>query len=459
MRIKTKIILLFSGSVACIILCFACYISYFTWDSLKTKFFHRLEENVKIVGNHTIERDEYNSKLYYKVRRKYLRQLSEGNDYLLRIVKGSKTLRFKPDLPMPMSFYQEAITKGKAEYLHRDTAYFAMFFLDTLHKEDLLVISSGRDTYGHAEQRDLHRTLISGSIIVLLLIVLTAFYFAEHILTPIIRIINRIRGIDISNLDARLEYNNNSAKDEIASLVHTFNDMLDRLEIAVKSQQNFVGNASHSLRTPLTVIGGEAEIALSHLDQEHKAYFPVQNVASEAEKMRLIVKNLLLMARTGYQQKVQHISSVRMDELILEIKDSIYPLYPDVKIYIDYTQLPEDSDLLNIRANKDLLHIAISNVVQNACKYGKANQVSLAVFFTSDHQLAISVKDEGIGIPEADQPHIFESFFRAANTTGIYGNGLGLPLTKNILSLHNASIEIHSKENIGTTVTMIFRNT
>ena len=78
--------------------------SYFTRDSLQTKFYHRLEENARIVGGNIIQNNSYNNRIYYEVKRKYLKQLSEGKDHLLRIVKGSKELRYRPELPMPVEF-------------------------------------------------------------------------------------------------------------------------------------------------------------------------------------------------------------------------------------------------------------------------------------------------------------------------------------------------------------------
>ncbi|QNL50868.1 HAMP domain-containing histidine kinase [Olivibacter sp. SDN3] len=453
MKIRTKIILLFSGIITLIITFFAIYASYFTWDSLKTKFFLRLEENARIVGTHTIAGDSYNTKMYYEVKRKYLALLSEGNDYLLRIAKGSTELRFDPNLPMPKSFYSEAITNGKAEYLHNDTAYFAMYFADSLHKDDLLVISSGRDSYGHAEQADLDKTLLSGGLIALALGIVIAFYFADHILTPIATINENVRQINISNLSLRLQNTKSHKHDEIANLINNFNDMLNRLQIAVKSQQNFIGNASHSLRTPLTVIGGEAEIVLQRLKEDKESQYSLEIIAREVDKMVLIVKNLLLLARTGYEGQIERTQIIRIDELLYGVKISANSLYSSTPIHFDFHAIPDDSQELHILANRDLLHVAVSNLVLNACKYGKSAPVVISLT-VKNQQVVVTIKDEGIGIPEKELPHIFESFFRGSNTTGIYGNGLGLSLTKNILELHDIEVDVTSKVNEGTLVTL-----
>src|SRR5690606_9096726 len=161
MKIRTKIVLLFSIISTLLLVVFAFYVSYFTYDSLQTKFFHRLEENAVIVGDHIVHQKEENKELYIQVKRKYLKQLSEGTDHLLRVVKGSDSIRFKPNLPMPMSFYKDVIKNGKGRYMDNETAFVAVFFNDNLHHDNLIVVSEGIDEYGHDEQRHLDRTLIT----------------------------------------------------------------------------------------------------------------------------------------------------------------------------------------------------------------------------------------------------------------------------------------------------------
>jgi len=453
MKIKTRIILLFTTISIFYIVSFAIYVSYFTRDSLQTKFYHRLEENATIVGNHIVQNDEYNNQIYYEVRRKYLAQLSEGKDYLLRIVKDSTNLRFRPDLPLPASFYTEAIINGKAQYLHGKTSYVAVFFVDSQHKEDLLVISEGVDDYGHDEQRTLDRTVVSGALIAVALVFLLSFYFANKLLVPIQAINNDLTQIDISHLDMRLQNKFNSENDEIGTLIGNFNSMMNRLDISVKSQQSFIGNASHSLRTPLTIIGGEAELALQGLDKQHEAYYSVETISKQVNKMELIVNNLLLLSRSGFDRKIENKQLVRIDELLYEVQRNEKAVSPESRIRLDFSNIPEESNRLNVFVNPDLFYIAFSNILSNACKYGEDNTVTVSLECHLKNVM-VKITDDGIGIPQHDQPHIFDSFFRASNVGQIYGNGLGLVLAKNIFDLHGAKLMIFSIENQGTNVTV-----
>jgi signal transduction histidine kinase len=453
MKIRTKVIVLFSAISIAYIVSFALYVSYFTKDSLQTKFYHRLEENATIVGNHIVQNDAYNNKVYYEVTRKYLRQLSEGKDYLLRIVKGHTDLRYKPDLPLPQAFYEEAIVNGKAQFLHKKTSYVALFFVDSLHKENLLVISAGVDEYGHEEQQILDHTLISGGLLAIILVVLLSFYFANRLLAPIKAINTELTQVDISNLNKRVKNKYSNEDDEIGILISNFNAMMKRLDISVKSQQSFIGNASHSLRTPLTIIGGEAELALHHLDKNHEAYYSVEAIAKHASKMNLIINNLLLLSRTGFEGKIENKQWIRIDELLYDVQKSEKIMNPDCEIFLDFSHIPEDSSEMNIFVNPDLFYIAFSNIVSNACKYGDKKMVTISLVCHLN-LVVVKISDHGIGIPLHDQPHIFDSFYRASNVGAIYGNGLGLVLAKHIFELHHAILSVSSIENKGTSVSV-----
>lgn len=451
MKIRTKIVLLFSVISTLLLVVFAIYVSYFTYDSLQTKFFHRLEENAVIVGDHIVHQKDENKELYIQVKRKYLKQLSEGTDHLIRVSKGSDSVQFRPELPMPKTFYTDVIRHGKGRYMDGKTAFVAVFFQDHLHRENLIVVSEGIDDYGHEEQRQLDRTLITGGILAIFLIVLMSFYFADRLLKPIKDINNDLDKVDIAHLDHRLFSKFSNGKDELGVLIANLNSMLSRLDISVQSQQSFIGNASHSLKTPLTIIGGEAELAQQLLSKEHEAYYSLETIAKYADKMELIINNLLQLSRMGFKGEVDNKVIIRIDELLYEIYKAEKSIHKELKLSFDLTEIPEDSDELTVSANPDLFFIAFSNIVSNAFKYGDGRQVVVAISSDSKN-ITIKVFDQGIGIPQKDQPHIFTSFYRASNVGDIYGNGLGLVLAKNIFDLHGAELVLRSTEGQGTLV-------
>lgn len=453
MRLRTKIILLFNLICWSLIVGFALYISYFTRDSLQTKFFHRLEENAQIVGTHTVKEAEHINEIYYEIMRPYLRQLSAGKDYIIRVDKKEKEVFSKPDLPMPSSFYKEVVASGSAQYLDRDTAYFARYFQWPSFEKDLIVISSGRDDYGLAELESLDRTLLHAGLFCIFIVALISYLFAQHILKPIATINKQIDKISISNLNLRLE-KPNRVNDEVAMLIDSFNDMVSRLELSVKSQKSFIANASHSFRTPLTIIKGEAELTLRDKELDEESIKSLRNIVSETDSIIAMINNLLLTAKSGLEDRKKDYHTVRMDEVMFKVISAEQKAEEHQSIFLDLASIPEDSSLLEVHGNANLLFIALSNIVSNACKYGKDMDVRISLSSIKEN-VVINIQDQGIGIPDQEQKFVYDSFYRASNVQDIHGTGLGLLLAKNIIDLHNGDLILHSKEGEGTHVRVL----
>jgi signal transduction histidine kinase len=274
-------------------------------------------------------------------------------------------------------------------------------------------------------------------------------FFSRYILQPVRQITSQVKNIRAHNLHLRL--NDPNSGDEMSELAQTFNNMLDRLETAFETQNNFVSNASHELGTPLTAIIGEAELALNKQRPEEEYRQSLQVILHEADRLEHITKSLLNLAQTGFDGKRQQFEKIRTDELIFSVKNTIDRINPDNKVEIDYTMLPEDEDKLFIKGNAQLLQLALSNIVQNACKYSDNRPAYIALAATDKNNVII-IKDNGIGIPAQDLPFIYEPFFRASNTSRYKGYGIGLPLARNIIRLHGGNMVVNSQQDEGTEI-------
>lgn len=126
--------LLFNLTCWALIIGSATYISYFTGDSLRNRFFNRLEGNAQIVGKLIIGKEEHINAIYYEVMRTYFRQLTTGKDYLIRVGTGEKDVQHQPNLPLPPDFYKETIETGKSKYVASDISYSRLlpFFYSTI---------------------------------------------------------------------------------------------------------------------------------------------------------------------------------------------------------------------------------------------------------------------------------------------------------------------------------------
>jgi signal transduction histidine kinase len=269
---------------------------------------------------------------------------------------------------------------------------------------------------------------------------------------PLRNVIKSVKKIKAENLHLRLDVK--KGNDEMSQLAQTFNNMLNRLETAFETQNNFISNASHELRTPLTIISGEVELAMKTIEDTTKQEKALSKIKDEAERLEHILTSLLGLAQSGFNGKNQPWEEVRMDELLWEIKESVNQVHPNSKIEIDFSKLPDDEELLSLKVNKNLIKLAISNIVSNACKYSNENLVSISLE-SNANMLSIAVTDRGIGIPQTDIQHIFEPFYRASNTNDFKGYGVGLPLSLNIIRLHRGSIAIKSQEGVGTEIKVL----
>lgn len=442
MKIQTKITLLFFFISTAGLILLNASIFYFISEFNFEDFFKRLEARVNLAAQINIFPDE-KSEAYQEVRNRYLEKLEEEQDYVIKL--DSKNRSFKKPLHLPDKFYNDILAKGKARYNEKNHFYAGRFF-DT-HYGDYLVIVGAADPYGFKELEELRKVLIISFFICIVLTFIAGTVFSMFTIRPIRSIITSVKNITANNLHLRLE--DVKGKDEISELIMTFNHMLNRLETAFETQNNFVSNASHELRTPLTIITSETELLLSKEGLSADASSSAKIILAEAEKLGHILSSLLGLAQSGFDGKKQNWQHIRADELVWSVTDSVKKIDPESSINIDTSSLPDDESQLHTEGNFNLLHLAISNIVLNACKYSNNQPVTIKVS-SGNNRIIIAVTDKGIGIPLQEQQHIFEPFFRASNTSEFEGYGIGLPLTLNIIRLHKGSIGIRSQEKIGT---------
>lgn len=440
MSIAKKITLLFAILSAIIISLLSGFVWYFSNEFAFEDFYKRLTTRVNIAAEIRLA-DDKNNNAYATVRNQYLERLPDEKEYLVEEGKAF-------NIPFPTEFYNR-IREGKIARFRRENQFYVGKNLVIKGKRYIIVVSAN-DPFGFRELKDLQKTLVVGFFLSILLSFIVGWKFSNYLLDPLRKIIKSVKKIKAENLHLRLEV---KSTDEMSQLAQTFNNMLNRLETAFETQNNFISNASHELRTPLTIISSELELALKTADSPTQIK-ALQKIKDEADRLEHILTSLLGLAQSGFNGKNQPWEEVRIDELIWEIRHTVNEVYPSCKIEINFTQLPDDEQQITLKANKNLLKLAISNIVSNACKYSE-NKPVLITLTSKQNTLSISVKDQGIGIPANDVQHIFEPFYRASNTMNFKGYGVGLPLSLNIVRLHRGSIAISSQEMLGTEIKIL----
>ena len=344
-------------------------------------------------------------------------------------------------------FFTDAIQKGSAEFVSKQYLYKGIRYKSK--SGDFIVITAAENYFEINQAENLIKTLLFAMGIASLILLYIAIYFSKNIFKPISAITEKVKEISSENLHLRL--NENNTNDELNQLTMTFNDMLDRIETSFETQNNFISNASHELRTPLTAIIGETDVVLSKPRQAEDYIESLKIILQEAEKLDNKTKALLFLAQTGFNGKVQKFDKVRIDQLLWDVKENLESMNGKNKIYLDMELLPENPMKLKVNGNVQLLHLAFSNIISNGCKYSDFDMVTVSIG-ASDDFVYVVIKDLGIGIPEDELQYIYDPFFRASNTKNYEGYGIGLPLTRNIIRMHNGKIFVNSIQDQGTTV-------
>ena len=452
MKIQTQTALLFTVLTALLILFISFTTYYLVTRFASNDFLKRLELRVRVAAKLRFEQNKVSTVTYQELRRQYLEVLPKEQEYLLTWDSVANTIHPQVPSKLPQSFYRQIIAaEGKTVFIQKDKAHYAgILYRD--ETKNYLVIKSAVNEYANRLLSTLFRIKVTIFIVGVLLVFTAGIFFSRKTFQPLRQLISKVQDISAHNLHLRLEPKR--GKDEMTELAHTFNTMLDRLQTAFETQNNFVSNASHELRTPLTTIMGEADIALKKARTNEEYRQSLQVILNEAVKLDHLTSSLLALAQSGFDGKKQRRSVVRMDELLWEVKHAVDELHPNNKVQLHFGELPPNEQQLSVEGNYHLLKLALTNIVMNACKYSNDRPVQLSLK-VDKQKIRIGIVDEGIGIPATEIKYIFEPFYRASNADRFEGHGVGLPLARNIIRLHNGELVIRSEEGKGTVVEIV----
>ena len=259
----------------------------------------------------------------------------------------------------------------------------------------------------------------------------------------------RLDGIDAGRLDTRIQVD--ELQDELKNVAVAINGMLDRINESYAAQARFVSDASHELRTPIAVIQGYANLLDRWGTKDEKALLEsVTAIKDEADSMKELVEQLLFLAR-GDSNRINLVpEQVELSELISEVVEQS-------RLIDDEHEFKIDSDDISITADRGLLKQALRILIDNAIKYSdKGGEIKISVK-SHEKDVKLSVSDNGIGINPESLPKVFDRFFRSdeSRTRATGGAGLGLAIAHHITTRHNGHMDIMSREDIGTRVTLV----
>jgi signal transduction histidine kinase len=253
----------------------------------------------------------------------------------------------------------------------------------------------------------------------------------------------RVAAITTSDLTERVPVP--PGYDEISALATTMNDMLARIESGHAAQRQFVGDASHELRSPLTAIISALDVAVAH-PEVFDLSLATSTLVPEAQRMRVLVEDLLLLARADEGRLATHREPVQLDDIATgEVVRQRRIRHRDIDIAVEPTFLRGDGAALSR---------VVRNLLENAVRHARS-RVEVTVH-THDGHAVLTVTDDGPGIPECDRMRVFDRFVRLesdrARSSG--GTGLGLAIVAEIVTAHGGEVTIGDRLGGGTVVTV-----
>ena len=277
-----------------------------------------------------------------------------------------------------------------------------------------------------------------------------SWFAVRFVLRPLMRLTEEVASrapTDLAGFDAALVHR------EVRPLVHAMNGYMDRLHALIGGQRRFIADASHQLRTPLTVLKTQAELALRASDPAAMREI-VEGIARTTDATVHLANRLLTMARAEHGVAEGQLVSVSLSDTARQVGMAL--AMAAVGKDIDLS-LEAEQDVL-VTGNALLLHELLANLLDNAIRYTPAGgRVALRVLAAGDGAV-LEVEDSGIGIAAGERERVFAPFYRAPGAQQVNGTGAGLGLTivRDIAALHGARILLDDNEHGGLTVRVYF---
>ena len=283
---------------------------------------------------------------------------------------------------------------------------------------------------------------------ILIIVDLSGYYITRKAFLPINNIVKTADKICMEkDVKQRIDINKDSPKDELYNLSVTLNTMLDKIETLIMQEKQFTSDASHELRTPISVILAQGEYLLDIAKNEKERELAA-NIVEKAKQISKLVSSLLLIARIDSNRQKINMEKVNVSAVVDIAADGFCELIEQKNITI--TKDIDESIMVN--GDETLLISSVSNIISNAVKYGRNDGNIKISAFRNCGLTEITIADDGIGITPENLEKIWERFYRVDDVRNDeYGSsGLGLSMVKAIIELHGGTIDVVSEYGKGT---------
>ncbi len=350
---------------------------YYSSTKLRSQDFNNLlKSRAENVARIVLDSYEYNANLFLRS--------GSGNPARLQdekflIVTLDTNILYTTDKNWKYEEVNKIIGQVRAgkDVFYKQDSYDILGTLHSTGSYEFVVIGAAIDKDGHLHMKKLRIVLLVVCLISLVSFFIAGWFFSGKALKPISDIVKNVEDISITSLHLRVPEGNGT--DEIGRLARTFNNMLERLETSFGMQKSFIANASHELRTPLTSINGQIEVLMMKDRQAEEYKTALGSVLEDIKSLIDLSNRLILIARTSSEGPSGFNNKIRIDEIIWQAQEEMKRFNPSYHINISMDDSVTDSEKLMVAGDEYLLKTAVTNLIENACKYSSDHSVFIEV--------------------------------------------------------------------------------
>ncbi len=275
---------------------------------------------------------------------------------------------------------------------------------------------------------------------------LAGVFLTRFVLNPVDRMIKSARGM--TGLDLKQRIHVPKTNDELQHLAEVFNELLGRLDETVGMQKRFIQDITHELKTPITAIRGQIDVAFRRKRSDSEYRKILESTSDEMDRLGKIVENLLMLARFESME-------IKLTKEDVDLYFTAAKAVKNLRLLAKKRgiKLSMSGESLLVFGDEMYLESLAVNLIENALKYTKPGGAVEVRTHKRGVLAAISVKDSGIGIGKSDKLHIFDRFYRADKSRSAEGYGLGLSIVRSVAEAHGGAVSVKSKAGQGSEFT------
>ena len=400
---------------------------------------HKLD--IKEMDNLTVELREHSS------------LLPRGK--MFRVVRANGSIVYQPDMMAVVPTILPEPGKRRKESLEvKGRSYRTISRYATVGPNVFLIQVAVDQTEYRQLTAGLSWIFLFSVPVVGLLAAFGGYWMSGRALFPIDQITKTTNSIDVKSLSRRLPLL--GTNDELDQLSITINHMLDRISISYERIEQFTADASHELRTPVTLIRSNAELLLMRNDNHPKVHEGLSDILAESTYMTALIGDLLTIARGVEGRGASPMELIDLNDPVKAILERVRSLASARGITLEYSSLTQ---IVPLRAHQAMLERVLMILIDNAIRYTPLNgTIGIETWF-DEIECGFIVRDTGIGIAPAEHDKIFERFFRVdtVRTPHDGGYGLGLSIAKSLVDFHHGTIRVDSNLGQGASFTVSFQ--